>query len=114
MKKIILNTLLVLSIIFCCSCAIKQDLPISEGKYITEDAPFCLTSGLLLEYSLIVLRGDMSTETYYEYATFGCCVTNGNYPIKIIANSSGISKIKMINGAVTITGYTFNDFIYDY
>lgn len=110
MKRI----LLILIIFFCCSCAIKQNLSIFEGKYIVEGAPFCLTSGLLIEYTLIMLKGDMSTETYYEYAEAGCCVTSGNYPAEIIKNAHGISKTKIVNGAISITGYTFNDFICNY
>jgi hypothetical protein len=85
-----------------------------ENKHIIENAPFCLTSELLLEYSLIILMDDMSAEIYNEYAEIGCCITNANYPIKIITSSFGISKVEMISGVITITGYTFDDFMCDY
>lgn len=111
MKKITL-ILLILSI-FCCSCVIKQNLLLPESKYIIEDAPFCLTSALLIEYTLVMLSGEMSADTYMAFASEGkgCCITNDNFHIEVIKSAHGISKIEIKSGAVSLTGYTFDGFI---
>lgn len=118
MKKILIIFLLLS--VFCCSCVAKQNLPLSElkseSKHIIENAPFCLTSASLIEYTLIIMSGKMNDDIYTTFITKDerCGITDDNLHIEVIESTFGISKIRLKNGAVSITGYTFDEFISSY